>query len=397
MTQTVTQTETPGNGTSTVPRVLFVADALSNNGAISITVDLTRRWGPAGARLVVLSGSGEGRRPPAGTRVEYLAGRSGRIREGMVRGLPRLLRRAREADVVVTASEIGPGMLAAYLAARLTRRPFVVAVHADLDEALQEWISPRLHAVSRWAHRHADGALCVAEALVAPLVRNGLPVERTRVVRNGIDLAAIRTAARQPGSLITAACPGLPVVVATGRLAPQKGYDLLLRAHARLVTELPHRVLIMNDGPEEPALKQLAEDLGIRASVDFVGVGTAEALLPTVAAADLFCLPSRHEGLPLALLEAVALGVPIIATDCAEGVRVAVDGGRVADLVTVEDVDALAACIGNHLRDPAPLRRKAALAQEHAEKFDRAIMAAEWVEALRGFIAGSARRGARPV
>ncbi|GAB3466787.1 glycosyltransferase [Kineococcus endophyticus] len=361
-----------------------MADSLRTNGAVSITVDLARRWADAGARLAVLSrGDGE-RPPPAGTVVERLSPRTGRLREGLLGGLPRLVALARDADVVVTASEIGPGVLAGFLAARLARRPFVVAVHADLDEALQEWVSPRWQRPTRFAHAHADGAVAVAAALVEPLVRNGLPADRIRVVRNGIDLAAVRAAARAPGSLLAGrADDAVPVVVATGRLAPQKGYDLLLRAHAQVVADAPHRVLVLNDGPELAALQRLADDLGVSGSVEFAGADVP--LLPTVAAADLFVLPSRHEGLPLALLEAVALGVPVVAADCAEGVRAALDDGRVGDLVPVEDVDALAQALRANLRDSEPLRRKAELGLDHVRAFDRGPMADAWVDALNAF------------
>ncbi|MEW1958154.1 glycosyltransferase [Kineococcus sp. NPDC059986] len=362
-----------------------MADSLRSNGAVSITVDLARRWADAGARLLVLSSTPGERTPPAGTVVERLAPRTGRLREGVLRGLPHLVARARGADIVVTASEIGPGVLVGFLAARLGRRPFVVAVHADLDEALQEWVPRRLHGLTRFVHRHADGALAVAAALVDPLVRNGLPADRIRVVRNGVDLEAIRNAARSGAGLLTGdpAPRTVPVVVATGRLAPQKGYDLLLRAHARVVADHPHRVLVLNDGPERAGLQQLAAELGVTGSVEFAGADVP--LLPTVAAADLFALPSRHEGLPLALLEALALGVPVVAADCAEGVRVALDGGRAGRLVPVEDVDALADALRAHLQDPGPLRELAARGLEHVRAFDRGPMAQAWVDALNAF------------
>ena len=368
--------------TAPVPRVLFVVDALSNNGAVSITIDLARRWAGAGARLLVLSSAEQTARIPADAPVEQLAP-GARLRAAVLTGLPRLLRRAAASDVVVGASEIGPGLLLGFLAARFTRRPFVVAVHADLDDALQEWVSPRLHRLSYWVHRHADGALAVAPALVDPLVRNGLPASKVRVIRNGIDVAAVRAAANGPGSLVSGR--SVPVVVATGRLAPQKGYDLLIRAHARVVDRYPHEVLVLNDGPELAALQQLAAELGVSATVRFAGSEVPP--LPSVADADLFCLPSRHEGLPLALLEAVALGVPVVAADCAEGVRVALDAGRVGRLVPVEDVDALAQALADHLADQGALRTRAALGPAHADGFDRSVMADGWARALGEFLA----------
>ena len=200
-------------------------------------------------------------------------------------------------------------------------------------------------------------------------------------MRNGIDIAAIQLAAQAPGNLVNS---GQPVVVATGRLAHQKAYDVLFRAHAQVVGDYPHRILILNDGPERDSLEQLASELGVLDSIDFAGA--VRAPLPSVAHADIFCLPSRHEGLPLALLEAVALGVPCIATDSSEGVRAALDDGRVGDLVPVDDVPALADALRRHFNDPAPLRAKAMLATAHSRSFDSSAMADGWAAAIRAFV-----------
>ncbi|MPQ99911.1 glycosyltransferase [Modestobacter sp. I12A-02628] len=225
-------------------------------------------------------------------------------------------------------------------------------------------------------HGHVDGAICVSPGLVEELVGNGLPAERIWVVRNGIDTAAI---ARAAATATDPAPADVPVVVATGRLAAQKGHDLLLRAHARLVADHPHRVRLLNDGPDLAGLQALAAELGVTGSVEFAG---AVPPLPSVSRADLFCLPSRHEGLPLALLEAVSLGVPVIAADCSQGVRDALDGGRVGALVPVEDVDALTEALRRHLTDPADLRARAGHGPAHARAFDVEVMTAGWAAAL---------------
>jgi glycosyltransferase involved in cell wall biosynthesis len=363
--------------------VVLLIHALRKNGAVHLTVELARRWAPYGARLAVLVRPFDGQvvTPPAEVRTVQLTRRPTRLRQGLLVAVPRLVAEARRADVVVVGSEIGVELVVGYVAARTARRAFVVGVHADLDEALDEWIPRRLHGLFHWVHRHADGAVCVAPALVAPLVRNGLPPERVRMVRNGIDPDAVRRAADGPGSLVRG---DLPVVVASGRLARQKGYDLLLEAHARVVRDLPHRLLILNDGPEASSLRTLAQSLGVTGSVEFAGA--VPAPLPSVARADLFCLPSRHEGLPLALLEALVLGVPVLAADCSEGVRDALDQGRVGELVPVEDVDELASALARHLSDPSRLRERARLGPAHARTFDGEAMAAGWATALRDFL-----------
>ncbi len=360
--------------------MLLVTESLRLNGGTKVNLELAGRWPTTHARIAVLKSVPDPSEvtPPVGVRVERLTRGPVRMRSALVSAFPSLVALSRQSEVVVSASEIGYGLVAGYLAARAARRPFVVAVHADLDQAIQEWVPARLHRMFYWLHRHVDGAICVASGLEEALIRNGLAKDRIRVVRNGIDLEAIRRKAQEPGNLVTG---DVPVVVATGRLAPQKGYDLLLRAHAEVVGRFPHRILILHDGPERAALGALADQLGVTGSVQFAGAVSAP--LPSVARADLFCLPSRHEGLPLALLEAIVLGVPVIAADCSDGVRTALDDGRIGDLVPVDDVCALARALEAHLADRTALREKARRGPEYAKRFDSQAMAEGWAKALR--------------
>lgn len=381
------------------PRTLLVADALFRNGATRVVLSLLQHW-DSGSLLAVLTVPDDAALvpAPAGAPVAHLARREQRLVVTLLPSLVRLVRLARQHEVVLATSEIGPGVVLAWLAARLARRPFVVSVHADLDDALTEWTPRPARAVLRAVHRRADAAVCVDAGVVPPVLRNGLPADRVHVVRNGIDLRAVRRAAGiaddGPAAGPERTGEGVPVVVATGRLAHQKGYDVLLRAHAAVVGRRPHRLRVLNDGSERAALERLAEELGVTGSVEFAGA--VPHPLPEVARADLFCLPSRHEGLPLALVEAAALGVPVIASASSDGVREVLDDGRTGVLVPVEDVEALATALEAHLADPAPLRRRARAGLEHVEGFDAAVMAAGWARALRT-AAGAARpRGRAP-
>lgn len=359
--------------------MLLVVDALHVNGAVKITAELARRWAGHGARLVAVKRlrDGDAMPLPPGARATTLA-RADRI--GGTAAVPaslRLVRLAGRSDAVVVGSEIGIGLLLGWAAARLTRRPLVIGVHADLDDALQEWVAPRRRRLLRAVHRRADLVICVEEELVGAVLRNGVDPARVAVVPNGVDVAAVRRAAAGPDPL-----PDVrgPIVVATGRLAPQKATDLLIRAHARIVAGVPHTVLLLNDGPDEPGLHALASELGVEDSVVFAGRVPPH---PVVARADAFCLPSRHEGLPLALLEAMALATPTIAADCSAGVRAALDHGRAGRLVPVGDVDALATALRDHLGDQRPLRAAAQHGLEHLAAFDSEAMADGWAAAVR--------------
>jgi len=371
---------------SETPATLLVADALFRNGATRVVLSLVERWG-GGSSLAVLSrpdGASLVPAPPE-VRVVHLVRPGRRLRVAALPALLRLTRLARHHEVVLATSEIGPGVVLAWAAARLAGRPFVVSVHADLDDALREWTPPALRSLVRSVHRRADAAVCVDAGVLAPVLRNGLPADRAHVVRNGIDLGAVRAAAGVGSDGSAAASgrgdDGVPVVVATGRLAHQKGYDVLLRAHADVVARRPHRLRVLNDGADRADLEHLARELGVTGSVEFAGA--VPHPLPEVARAALFCLPSRHEGLPLALVEAAALGVPVIASDSSAGVRQVLDDGRTGVLVPVDDVPALAAALEAHLTDPEPLRERARAGLEHVEAFDAAVMAAGWSRVLR--------------
>jgi glycosyltransferase involved in cell wall biosynthesis len=125
----------------------------------------------------------------------------------------------------------------------------------------------------------------------------------------------------------------------TGRLVYQKGLDLLLEALSDL-GDLTWRLTIVGDGPELVPLMEQAQSLGLDDQVDFVGWKSRRALNAYYQQANLFVFPSRHEGMPNALLEAMSSGLPAIATDIAGNQELVVDGKN-GFLVPSGDVDAL--------------------------------------------------------
>ena len=164
-------------------------------------------------------------------------------------------------------------------------------------------------------------------------------------------------------SALTAAAPARPTpgrVIAVGRHQAQKGFDLLLRAWLDVAAALPSaRLRIVGDGPLAGELARLATQLGVADSVDWTA--PTAAIEPLYREAALFVLSSRYEGMPLALLEAQALGVPAVAFDCPTGPReiLADDTGIV---VAAGDTTALAAAIIALLRDEPRRARMAGAA-----------------------------------
>jgi len=182
---------------------------------------------------------------------------------------------------------------------------------------------------------------------------------------------------------IEAAQRGTRTVLAVGRLTPAKGFDILLRAWARIHGELPGwRLRIVGDGEERDTLLLLRERLGIahcaslepaRADVDGV-----------YREASLFCLSSRYEGFGLVLIEAMSYGVPVLSTACETGPVALLRHNDNAWLVPPEDDRALAEALRQLAMDDERMDRLAAAARTSAARFAMPEVASEWERLLAG-------------
>ncbi len=223
---------------------------------------------------------------------------------------------------------------------------------------------PSLRRALRWMSR-TTGVFTLVGARMLPYYVDTVGISRRRlqVIANGIDpkrhkptedQARIRAELRLPANAF--------VVGSAGRLAPEKNYQMLLAgaAECRAKGQDMH-VVLFGDGEERPALVALAAQLGIATSVSFMGWRTD--LHRVMGALDVFVLTSASEGLPLALLEAMAMGLPIISTPVGDIPHV-VEEGRTGHLVPVGDASGLAARLGGFLLDPSSRRRMGAFARQ---------------------------------
>jgi glycosyltransferase involved in cell wall biosynthesis len=168
----------------------------------------------------------------------------------------------------------------------------------------------------RLLYRHADRVICQSRAMAVDMAGElEIGADLIAVLPNPVDLDGIRAARNDPDRWIG---PG-PHLLAMGRLAREKGFDLLLRAFARVHSSFPQAdLLIAGSGPEETALKALCHQLGLDEWVRFAGhIARPYGLFPGTT---LFVLSSRHEGMPNALLEAIAAGLPVVAVPSSGGV-----------------------------------------------------------------------------
>lgn len=258
--------------------------------------------------------------------------------------------RHRDSYDVIHVHGLNYHTFAAVVAGRVLHKPVVtkLANSGSASDVLKMRESRQL-ALARFmlpTALRSDLFVALNPDVVAELTAVGVPPRRIVELPNGVGIDG---GPRRDYDLHDPAC-----VLYVGRLHPQKGLDTLLRAFAELRqrADRPVRLRIVGEGPAAAALMALARQLGVAADVDFVG--RRDDVAPDLAAADVFMLPSRAEGLSNALLEAMVVGLPTVVSDV-PGNRDVVDDGRTGLVVTVDDAAALASAIDRLLAD-APLR-----------------------------------------
>jgi len=182
----------------------------------------------------------------------------------------------------------------------------------------------------------------------------GLPSERIKVLYNPVVTPELREKARAPLNHPWFEAGQRPVVLAVGRLTQQKDFPTLIQAFAEVRQARPSRLVILGEGPDRPVLEALVKQLNL--DDDVAMPGFVENPYAYMRRASLYVLPSRWEGLPTVLIEALYCGPPVIATDCPSGPREILADGRHGLLVPVGDVTALTQAIESGLagRTPRP-------------------------------------------
>lgn len=206
-------------------------------------------------------------------------------------------------------------------------------------------IEPKLNAIERDAvNRVARGVVCVSHGVKDALLRQGVRPALCQVVHNGIDT---RQPLPEPQPLPGVAS-GTPVIGTIGSLIKRKSVAHLLHAVARLPQDLTPHVLIVGEGAEATVLRQLTDELGLASRVTFAGF--QKQPLPWLAAMDVFILTSPSEGLPRAILEAMLLEKPVVASNVTGSKEVVVHG-ETGYLYDYGDTDSLAELLADVLRN----------------------------------------------
>lgn len=276
--------------------------------------------------------------------------------------LARYLRHERPATLISAMNYVN---IIASWARRLSGAPcrLVLTEHANLSQLLADsspamaWGLPRL---MRSAYARADAIVAVSDGVaddLAAILRCNPRHIHTR--HNPIETAALALKSTERLDHPWFAPGQPPVVIAAGRLSPEKDFPTLIRAFSALRRRRPARLVILGEGGQRPALQALIDELGCGSDALLAGFQANPYKWMGRAAA--FVLSSRWEGFGNVLVEAMACGTPVISTACPSGPEEILAGGRWGRLVAVGDADALADAIEQALLDESPpdVRRRA--------------------------------------
>jgi glycosyltransferase involved in cell wall biosynthesis len=198
--------------------------------------------------------------------------------------------------------------------------------------------------LARLFFRSADAAICVSQGVAEDFIKvTGMPRQKTHVVYNPVVSLELEQKAQESIAHPWFASDDPPVILAVGRLVPQKGYSTLLRAFFIIRQKHPAHLLILGEGQERASLEALAKQMDLTDNVQMPG--SVKNPYAYMARARLLVLSSEWEGLPNVLIEALACGTPVVSTDCRSGPGEILDAGRFGRLVPVGDPDALALAI----------------------------------------------------
>lgn len=355
------------------PRVLWVINSLTGGGAERVFTSLLTASRQYSDRyeisVALLDDDAEAYRLPAEFQVHRLG-----CGHSLVRSLIRLARLVRETDPDVTVSFLTRSNLATAAAMSWRGRPFILSERVNTTAHLSTGRFGRAsRAMVALAYPRAERVIAVSEGVAGTLVHDyAVAPERVRVFPNPVDVEAIGNQGRlEPGIAVSRGD-----VVAMGRLVENKNFALAIRAFAR--SRRTGRLLLLGEGSLRGRLRALGDELGLGDRL--VMPGFVANPYAVVARCDFLILSSNAEGFSNALVEAMACGVPVLATDCpsspAEILNVedrpaagAVAGGEGGLLVPANDEEAMAAAIVR-LGDPAARSALASLGLNRVKAFD---------------------------
>lgn len=261
----------------------------------------------------------------------------------VVRAVPALskyLRREQPRTLVSFLTHANVAAIAARAMARVQTPVTVVEQNTVTRVRSQLMRDAVLPTLVRRSYPSADHVVAVSRGVANDLISNlGIPASRVSVIPNPVIDNELTKSARDTPNHLWFDEGSVPVFVAAGRLSKQKDFPTLIRAFDKLRQTAPARLIILGEGEERLRLETMIARLGLRDHVALPGyLSNPYAVMSRGAA---FVLSSQWEGLPTVMIEAMACGCPVVATDCPSGPREILEDGRYGKLVPIADPDAL--------------------------------------------------------
>ncbi len=333
-------------------KVALFLPSLRGGGAERVMVNLARGFSEKGLDVDLVLAKAEGpylSEVPAGVRVIDL--HSSRV----LASLPNLIHYLRRERPQAILSAMDHANIVAIWARKLARvqSRVVVTVHNTLSRATTNSDNFRgrlMPCLIRMFYPWADAVVAVSGGVAEDLAKaTGLPQEQIRVIYNPVVTPEILEKAEEPLNHTWFAPGEPPVILSAGRLTKQKDYPTLIRAFAMVRRERPARLMILGEGEERPKLEALIQELGLDEDVSLPGF--VDNPYAYMARSAVFVLSSAWEGLPTVLIEAMAVGTPVVSTDCPSGPAEILEGGKWGKLVPVGDIEKIAKAIIDTLED----------------------------------------------
>lgn len=346
--------------------LLFYINAIHDGGAERVLLQLAKRFADCGYRSVVVTSFVDAWEYPVPEGVERLSIEQAQISQSRLRrnlsrikALRRLIREYKPAALISFMAEPN---FRAVLASRFLPVKTIVSVRNDPE---REYAGRLGRLIGRWLLPLADG--CVFQTEQA---KNWFPKrlqKRSKIIMNQVDERFFQVAGTgEAGYVMTA-----------GRLTAQKNQALLIRAFAAIAGDVEEELRIYGEGELRPGLEDLITQLGMEERIRLMGA--SDDMPAVLAGCKLFVLPSDFEGMPNALLEAMAAGRCCVSTACpCGGPEAVIENGVNGLLVPVGEEEALSTAIRSLLQDGEKRRALAATAGERAEAFRPETIFEHW-------------------
>ena len=359
------------------PDLAVFLPSLAGGGAEGVAIHIAREFSNRGFSVDLVVGSAEGPRMgdvDPNLRVVDLGCKRFRW------VLPSLIRYLRREKPSVMLSFLSQANLVAITARLVSGRPgrLVVSERLHLSAALKTpevaWFR-FLPLFMKWLYPRADGLIAVSHGVAEDLSqRLRLNRDNIAVIHNPVFVSHLRRLANEEVKHPWVAESDALIVMGVGRLLPHKDFGTLIEAVSLMDRNC--RLVILGDGPERDFLESLAE----RLEVDLLLPGYVQNPYPWMARANVVAVSSRVEGFPNVLVEALALGTPVVSTDCPSGPSEILDRDRIGRLVPIGNAEAMSIALAETLARP-PDR---CLLIEHSAQWDPEAIMDRYAEVLFG-------------